>query len=186
MSIVSDNYYRPGVVSKAYDSINNSRETDDPYSIPRFRLGATSAADLRSRVAPSGDLYMDNGLTQEKMEMGQQTPLRPQAYKEQSSDTRDGLASFFAAGSKYRERDAYQQNHISVSGIPGVVHMAVLDAKGQKIPHAPFSWGGRSYHCDADGKFTILERQYFQNTVCIPIPILSLLLCCAMLYCAML
>ena len=95
MSIVSDNYYRPGVVSKAYDSINNSRETDDPYSIPRFRLGVTSAADLRSQVAPDGNLYMDNsGLTQEKMEMGQQTPLRPQAYKEQSSDTRDGLASF--------------------------------------------------------------------------------------------
>ena len=165
MSIVSDNYYRPGVVSKEYDSINDSRLKDGPYSIPRFRLGATSAADLRSRDRPTGDLYMDGGLTQEKMEMGQQTPLRPQAYKEQSSDTRDGLASFFAAGSKYRERDAYQQNHISVSGIPGVVHMAVLDAKGQKIPHAPFSWGGRSYHCDADGKFTILERQYFQNTV---------------------
>ena len=91
--------------------------------------------------------------------------MRPQAYKDQSMDTRDGLASFFAAGSRYKERDAYTQNHISVSGIPGVVHMAVLDAKGQKIPFAPFSWGGRSYHCDAQGKFTILERQYFQNTI---------------------
>ena len=75
------------------------------------------------------------------------------------------MASFFAAGSKYKERDAYTQNHISVSGIPGVVHMSVLDAKGVKIPHAPFSWGGRSYHCASDGKFTILERQYFQNTI---------------------
>lgn len=186
MSIVSDNYYRPGAVPKVYDSINNSRLTDGPYNIPRFRLGATSAAELRSQTRPDGNLIMDSGLRQEMMEMGQQTPLRPQAYKEQSSDTRDGLASFFAAGSKFREADAYKQNHISVSGIPGVVHMAVLDAKGQKIPHAPFSWGGRSYHCDADGKFTILERQYFQNTVYIPIPILSLLLCCAMLYCAML
>ena len=124
MSIVSDNYYRPGPVSVAYDGINNSTERDGPYNIPRFRLGATSAADLRSQKNPTGDLYMATGLTQEKMEMGQQTPLRPQAYKEQSSDTRDGLASFFAAGSKFRERDAYQQNHISVSGIPGVVHSA--------------------------------------------------------------
>ena len=92
----------------------------------------------------------------EKLDLGQQTQLRPQAYKDQSADTRHGLASFFAAGSKYKERDAYTQNHISVSGIPGVVHMAVLDAKGEKIPHHPFSWGGRSYHCDSDGKFTIL------------------------------
>ena len=103
--------------------------------------------------------------TKERMDIGRQQPLRPQAYKDQSADTRDGLASFFAAGSRYKERDAYTQNHISVSGIPGVVHMAVLDAKGQKIPHAPFSWGGRSYHCDSQGKFTILERQYFQNTI---------------------
>lgn len=43
--------------------------------------------------------------------------------------------------------------------------MAVLDATGRKIPYAPFSWGGRLYHTDADGKFTILEKQYFQNII---------------------
>ena len=187
MSIVSDNYYRPGLVPKPYNSINRSREQDGPLKVPRFRLGATSAGELRSQTGPTGDLYMDTGLVQEKLDLGQQQQLRPQAYKDQSADTRDGLASFFATGAKYKERDAYTQNHISVSGIPGVVHMAVLDAKGQKIPHAPFSWGGRSYHCDSDGKFTILERQYFQNTVCpihisvSPYPFIYAVLCCAIL-----
>ena len=116
-----------------------------------------------ARLGSKADL-----LTQERMDLGQQQPLRPQAYKEQSSDTRDGLASFFAAGSKFRERDAYTQNHISVSGIPGVVHMAVLDAKGDKIPHAPFSWGGRSYHFDSKGKFTVPPAPY-------PLPLIETL-----------
>ena len=110
------------------------------------------------------------------MDIGQQQSLRPQAYMDQSNDKRDGLASFFAAGSKYKERDSYLQNHISVSGIPGVVHMAVLDANSRPIPHAPFSWGGRAYHCDSDGKFTILERQVWTTpliSVSIPTPPIS-------------
>ena len=96
MSLVSDNYYRQGLTPDAYDSIKRSTLTDGPLNIPRFRLGATSAADLRSQLKPTGDLYMATGLTQEKLDMGQQTQLRPQAYKDQSADTRDGLASFFA------------------------------------------------------------------------------------------
>ena len=83
MYIVSDNYYRPGLTPKAYDSINRSMEMDGPLNIPRFRLGATSAADLWSQKNPTGDLYMATGLTQEKIDMGQQTQLRPQAYKDQ-------------------------------------------------------------------------------------------------------
>ena len=163
MSIVSNNYYQATRVPQAYGSINGSTEREGPYSIPRFRLGAQTASQLRGQSVPSGDLRMipegPNGLSAERMAVGQQQSLRPQAYLDQSADARDGLASFFSAGSRFRERDAYLQNHVSVSGIPGVVHMAVLDAKGEKIPHAPFSWGGRSYHCDAGGKFTILERQ---------------------------
>ena len=77
MSIVSDNYYRPGQTPKAYGSINRSTVTDGPLNIPRFRLGATSASTLRSETAPTGDLYMDTGLTQERMDLGQQTQLRP-------------------------------------------------------------------------------------------------------------
>lgn len=106
-----------------------------------------------------------NPQVQARMDRGQMGPLTPQAYKDQSADSRTGLQSFFSAGSRYREKDAYQQNHVSVSGVPGMVHMAVLDAEGRKIPYAPFSWGGRTYHTDADGKFTILEKQYFQNVV---------------------
>ena len=172
MSIVSNNYYsNPTGDYTDYGVQGNPME--GPLTVPRFRLGTgvTSMAMLRGeagarRAMADGVLESTpNLLKQERMDIGQQQPMRPQAYKDQSMDTRDGLASFFAAGSRYKERDAYTQNHISVSGIPGVVHMAVLDAKGQKIPFAPFSWGGRSYHCDAQGKFTILERQYFQNTI---------------------
>ena len=174
MSIVSNNYYQATRDPQVYGSINNSTEREGPYSIPRFRLGAQTASQLRGlgsddelkrgsslRMMPEGP----NGLSAERMAVGQQQSLRPQAYLDQSADTRDGLASFFSAGSRYKERDAYLQNHVSVSGIPGVVHMAVLDSKSRPIPHAPFSWGGRSYHCDSQGRFTILERQYFQNTI---------------------
>ena len=173
MSIVSNNYYQAGNPPKTYGSINGSTQQEGPYSIPRFRLGAQTASGLRGQADPTGDLRMipegPNGLSAERMAIGQQQSLRPQAYLDQSADTRDGLASFFSAGSRFKERDAYTQNHVSVSGIPGVVHMAVLDAKGDKIPHAPFSWGGRSYHCDSLGRFTILERSYFQNTVSPPL-----------------
>ena len=171
MSIVSNNYYsNPTGATTSYDI--PGYPTEGPEVVPRFRLGAGVASMARFRGMKEADMPKDARLeatpgllTKERMAIGQQQPLRPQAYKDQSADTRDGLASFFAVGSRYKERDAYTQLHISVSGIPGVVHMAVLDAKGDKIPHAPFSWGGRSYHYDAQGKSTILERQYFQNTV---------------------
>ena len=197
---MSNNYYSnpAGAINPTHYAQYPLRgnPTEDPYAVPRFRLGAgvTSMAQFRGM----SETEMLNGaqlestpnlLTKERMDIGQQQSLRPQAYKDQSADTVDGLASFFAAGSRYKTRDAYTQNHISVSGIPGVVHMAVLDAKGQKIPHAPFSWGGRSYHCDAQGKFTILERQYFQNTVPpdpYPVPRIETLSIQCILYYAML
>ena len=59
MSIVSDNYYRPGQIPKTYGSINRSTLMDGPLNIPRFRFGATSAGVLRSQTNPTGDLYMD-------------------------------------------------------------------------------------------------------------------------------
>ena len=172
MSIVSNNCYQQGTPAKTYGTGNPGStwhgagggiHQENALQIPRFRLAAKTASDLRGDPDPTGKLQMipsgPNGLSAERMAIGQEQSLRPQAYLDQSADTRDGLASFFSAGSRFKERDAYTQNHVSVSGIPGVVHMAVLDAKGEKIPHAPFSWGGRSYHCDAGGKFTILERQ---------------------------
>ena len=126
-------------------------------------LGALPNGEVAQVAGPLGTLNSPE--IQQRMARGQMAPVAPQAYKDQSADTRTGLQSFFSAGARYREKDAYQQNHVSVSGVPGMVHMAVLDAGGQKLPYAPFSWGGRTYHTDADGKFTILERQYFQNVV---------------------
>ena len=186
MSIVSNNYYsnttatpqiapgQPGYVPYArYGMQGNPLE--GPLTVPRFRLGAGVTSMARLRGMEDADLLRGanlecapNLLTKERMDIGQQQPMRPQAYKDQSMDTRDGLASFFAAGSRYKERDAYTQNHISVSGIPGVVHMAVLDANGQKVPFAPFSWGGRAYHCDAQGKFTVPPAPY-------PLPLIETL-----------
>ena len=169
MSISSNNYYRNPAPNPAQQYDMPGYPVEGPLEIPRFRLGASSVSGFAALGNPGENaelvLQSKNKLTQDRMDIGQQQSLRPQAYMDQSNDKRDGLASFFAAGSKYKERDAYTQNHISVSGIPGVVHMAVLDANSRPIPHAPFSWGGRAYHCDSDGKFTILERQYFQNTV---------------------
>ena len=181
MSIVSGNFFNPNRnVGQVYDGPPPDKGPfEGPYpadgQAKRIKLGVT-AAQLRGadkaildeqRISGMGMRPGDPSIetTQYRQNKGMAVPMRPQAYKEQSADPRDGLASFFAAGSKFRERDAYMQNHVSVSGVPGVVHMAVLDAEGNKIPYAPFSWGGRSYHCDADGKFTILERQYFQNTI---------------------
>lgn len=89
----------------------------------------------------------------------------PQAYVDISADPRKGLKSLFAWGKRSVEQDAYQQAHLSVSGIPGVVRLAVLDSGNRPIPFAPFEWGGRKYHTDANGAFILVEKQFFQNSI---------------------
>lgn len=91
--------------------------------------------------------------------------LEPQAYIDHSADNRKGLRSLFAYGKRAVEADAYTQAHLSVSGIPGVVRLAVLDAENRPIPFAPFEWGGRKYHTDASGSFVLVEKQFFQNSI---------------------
>lgn len=93
--------------------------------------------------------------------------LEPQAYIDHSTDSRKGLRSLFAYGKRAVEADAYTQAHLSVSGIPGVVRLAVLDTNNQPIPFAPFEWGGRKYHTDATGSFVLVEKQFFQNSISI-------------------
>ena len=92
------------------------------------------------------------------------TPF-PQAYKDVSSDSRRGLSSFFAYGKRTAERDAYQQAHMTPSGVPGVVNLAVMDPNGQPIPFAPFNWNGRQMLTDAKGMIKYVEKDYFQTAI---------------------
>ena len=72
----------------------------------------------------------------------------PQAYKDVSADSRRGLSSFFAYGKRTAERDAYQQAHMTPSGVPGVVNLAVMDPNGKPIPFAPYQRvKGARWHC---------------------------------------
>ena len=89
----------------------------------------------------------------------------PQAYKDVSSDSRRGLSSFFAYGKRTAERDAYQQAHMTPSGVPGVVNLAVMDPNGQPIPFAPFNWNGRQMLTDAKGMIKYVEKDYFQTAI---------------------
>lgn len=91
--------------------------------------------------------------------------IMPQAYKDQSADHRKGLKSLFATGKRGVEKDAYQQAHLSASGLPGVVKLAVMDPNNQPIPYAPFEWGGRQYMTDSDGVFKLVEKNYFENAI---------------------
>lgn len=91
--------------------------------------------------------------------------IMPQAYKDQSADSRKGLKSFFATGKRGVEKDAYQQAHLSASGLPGVVKLAVVDPENRPIPYAPFEWSGRQYMTDADGVFKLVEKTYFENAI---------------------
>lgn len=92
------------------------------------------------------------------------TPF-PQAYKDVSSDSRRGLSSFFAYGKRTAERDAYQQAHMTPSGVPGVVNLAVMDTSGNPIPFAPFNWNGRQMLTDAKGMIKYVEKDYFQTAI---------------------
>lgn len=174
MSLATNYSYRP--IDKNQYTVGSTPTAYYQSLTPR--IGGTKRGDLLNAplkpdvamAAGTGVAAMDTDpkkytSIQSRMARGQMGPMTPQAYKDQSADTRTGLQSFFSAGARYREKDAYEQQHVSVSGVPGMVHMAVLDSAGQKIPYAPFSWGGRTYHTDAEGKFTILERTYFQNVV---------------------
>lgn len=89
----------------------------------------------------------------------------PQAYKDVSADSRRGLSSFFAYGKRTAERDAYQQAHMTPSGVPGVVNLAVMDPEGQPIPFAPFNWNGRQMLTDAKGMIKYVEKDYFQTAI---------------------
>ena len=104
------------------------------------------------------------------MEMVAEPGLRgtnpfPQAYKDVSSDSRRGLSSFFAYGKRTAERDAYQQAHMTPSGVPGVVNLAVMDPDGRPIPFAPFNWNGRQMLTDAKGMIKYVEKDYFQTAI---------------------
>lgn len=89
----------------------------------------------------------------------------PQAYRDQSGDNRRGLQSLFSFGKRAVEKNAYNQAHLSASGLLGVVNLAVLDDGGRPIPYAPFEWGGREYRTDAMGVFKLVEKDYFQNSI---------------------
>ena len=89
----------------------------------------------------------------------------PQAYKDTSSDSRRGLSSFFAYGKRTAERDAYQQAHMTPSGVPGVVNLGVMDPNGEPIPFAPFNWNGRQMLTDAKGMIKYVEKDYFQTAI---------------------
>ena len=96
---------------------------------------------------------------------GPGTAPYPQAYKDVSSDSRRGLSSFFAYGKRTAERDAYQQAHMTPSGVPGVVNLAVMDSNNQPIPFAPFNWNGRQMLTDAKGTIKYVEKDYFQTAI---------------------
>lgn len=89
----------------------------------------------------------------------------PQAYKDVSSDRRTGLSSFFGYGKRSAERNAYQQAHMTPSGVPGVLNLAVVAPNGTPIPYAPFNWNGRQMYTDAKGQIKYVEKDYFQTAI---------------------
>ena len=89
----------------------------------------------------------------------------PQAYKDVSADNRKGLASFFGYGKRSAERGAYQQAHMTPSGVPGVLNLAVVQPDGKPIPFAPFNWNGRQMLTDSKGMIKYVERDYFQSSI---------------------
>lgn len=93
------------------------------------------------------------------------TPLYAQAYKDVSADGRSGLRSFFGYGKRSAERNAYQQAHMTPSGVPGVVNLAVVTPTGDPIPFAPFEWNGRQMLTDAKGMIKYVEKDYFQTSI---------------------
>ncbi len=90
----------------------------------------------------------------------------PQAYKDTSSDSRKNLSSFFAWGKRSGEKDAFKQAHMTASGVPGVLNLAVMDPIAKRpVPFAGFEWNGRQYHTDANGIIKFIEKDYFQSAI---------------------
>lgn len=112
--------------------------------------------------APSDELAKGKGST-----LHTDASMRPfpQAYKDVSADKRKGLSSFFAYAKRSGERDAFQQAHMTPSGTPGVLNLAVVDAHGSPIPFAPFNWNGRQMLTDARGMIKYVEKDYFQTAI---------------------
>ena len=108
--------------------------------------------NTRGGMLPGNNLYPNNTLV-------------PQAFKDTSDDPRTGLRSFFAYGKRSAERGAYQQAHMTPSGVPGVLNLAVVDPEGQPVPFAPFEWNGRQMLTDARGQIKYVEKNYFQTAI---------------------
>lgn len=127
--------------------------------------GAGNVTGLEMVTAPGHERRYMSGLGA-VMEPGLRgTNPFPQAYKDVSSDSRRGLSSFFAYGKRAAERDAYQQAHMTPSGVPGVVNLAVMDPNGVPIPFAPFNWNGRQMLTDSKGMIKYVEKDYFQTAI---------------------
>lgn len=134
---------------QGYDSIGSSnyeyypvdKEWKNPIAGQRMIFGVTPDAARRASAAA------------------------PQAYKDVSTDRRTGLSSFFAYGKRSSERNAYQQAHMTPSGVAGVLNLAVVDPAGNPIPFAPFNWNGRQMYTDARGQIKYVEKDYFQTAI---------------------
>lgn len=106
MSISTNYSYRP---------VGENVYGDKPFNqtiTPRIG-GSARGGLLKTPIEKSVDWYNQIGGSTESMEQvqarmnkGQMGPIAPQAYKDQSADTRTGLQSFFSAGARYREKDA--------------------------------------------------------------------------------
>lgn len=121
-----------------------------------------------SSVYGTGDFVNDRGLSVSRYARelgGRASQAAPQAYKDVSADRRTGLSSFFAYGKRAAERDAYQQAHMTPSGVPGVLNLAVVNPQGIPIPYAPFNWNGRQMYTDAKGQIKYVEKDYFQTAI---------------------
>lgn len=127
------------------------------------RGGPTGVLGAAPGAGDEGDLDFAQGAVALPGARG--TAPFPQAYKDVSSDSRRGLSSFFAYGKRTAERDAYQQAHMTPSGVPGVVNLGVMDPNGNPIPFAPFNWNGRQMLTDAKGMIKYVEKDYFQTAI---------------------
>ena len=92
-------------------------------------------------------------------------PLRVQGAKDISHDKRTAFSSFFGHGKRSAEAGAFKQAHMTPSGVPGVLNLAVVDTSGKPIPFAPFNWNGRQMLTDAQGIIKYVERDYFQTAI---------------------
>lgn len=115
--------------------------------------------------APTDSFTNTAGNEKFVIDEGRNVNMGPQAYRDVSGDHRKGLSSFFAFGKRTAERDAYQQAHMTPSGVPGVLNLAVVDEAGAAIPFAPFNWNGRQMLTDQKGMIRYVEKDYFQTVI---------------------